>query len=65
MSKPLWGDACLAMGREMAAVALAVVSTKDPRNFTASAGGCFHGMVAKAQAGELRLDRTVWALRRA
>ena len=53
------------MGRELAAVALAVVSTKDPRNFTASAGGCFHDMVAKAQAGELRLDRTVWALRRA
>jgi len=51
------------MGRELAAVALAVVSTKDPYKFTASAGGCFHGMAAKARAGELRLDRTVWALR--
>jgi hypothetical protein len=28
VSKPLWGDACLAMGRELAAVALAIVSTK-------------------------------------
>jgi replication initiation protein RepC len=65
VSKTLWGDACLAMGRELAAVALAVVSTKDAGHFTASAGGYFHGMVAKAKAGELHLDRTVWALRRA
>jgi Replication protein C C-terminal region len=28
VSKSLWGDACLAMGRELAAVALAIVSTK-------------------------------------
>lgn len=65
VSKSLWGDACLAMGRELAAVAIAVVSTKDPEHFTVSPGGYFHGMVAKAKAGELHLDRTVWALRRA
>jgi len=65
VSKSLWGDACLAMGRELAAVAVAVVSTKDPEHFTASPGGYFHGMVAKAKAGQLNLDRTVWALRRA
>ena len=65
VSKFLWGDACLAMGRELAAVALAIVSTKDPGHFTASPGGYFHGMVARARAGELRLERTVWALRRA
>jgi replication initiation protein RepC len=64
VSKSLWGDACLAMGRELAALAIAVVSTKDPEHFTATPGGYFHGMVAKAKAGELRLDRTVWALRR-
>jgi replication protein C-like len=28
VSKSLWGDACLAMGRELAAVALAIVSTR-------------------------------------
>jgi hypothetical protein len=28
VSKSLWGEACLAMGRELAAVALAIVSTK-------------------------------------
>jgi len=65
VSKSLWGDACLAMGRELAAVALAVVSTKDEEHFRTSPGGYFHGMVAKAIAGELHLERTVWALRRA
>jgi replication initiation protein RepC len=29
VSKHLWGDACLTMGRELAAVALAIVSTKE------------------------------------
>jgi len=65
ISKSLWGDACLAMGRELAAVALAVVATKDPGHFTSSPGGYFHGMVIKAKAGELHLERTVWAMRRA
>jgi len=65
ISKPLWGDACLTLGRELAAVALAVVSTKDPAHFTVSPGGYFHGMVTKARAGELHLERTIWALRRA
>jgi len=65
VSKPLWGDACLVMGRDLAAVALAIVSTKDPAHFTGSPGGYFHGMVAKARAGELHLERTVWAMRRA
>ena len=65
VSKSLWGDACLAMGRELAAVALAIVSSKEAEHFRTSPGGYFHGMVAKANAGELHLERTVWALRRA
>ena len=65
VSKPLWGDACLAMGREQAAIALAIVSTKEAEHFRTSPGGYFHGMVAKARAGDLHLERTVWALRRA
>jgi replication initiation protein RepC len=65
VSKPLWGDACLTMGRDLAAVALAIVSTKDPEHFRTSPAGYFHGMVAKARAGELHLERTVWAMRRA
>jgi replication initiation protein RepC len=65
VSKSLWGEACLAMGRDLAAVALAIVSTKEADHFRTTAGGYFHGMVAKARAGELHLERTVWALRRA
>ena len=65
VSKSLWGEACLAMGRDLAAVALAIVSTKEPGYFKSSPGGYFHGMLAKHIAGELHLERTVWALRRA
>lgn len=64
VSKPLWGDACLTMGRELAAVALAIVSTKEPGHFRTTPGGYFHGMVQKAKADELHLERTVWAMRR-
>jgi replication initiation protein RepC len=53
------------MGREQTATALAVVSTKDPEHFRTTPGGFSHGMVAKAKAGELNLDRTLWAMRRA
>jgi replication initiation protein RepC len=65
VSKPLWGDACHAMGREMAALALAIVSTKDPAHFKTTPGGYFHGMVDKHKAGALNLDRTIWGLRHA
>jgi replication initiation protein RepC len=65
VSKSLWGDACLAMGRERAAIAIAIVSAKDPAHFRTSAGGYFHGMVTKAKAGHLNLDRTLWGMRRA
>ena len=65
ISKSLWGEACLAMGREMAALALAIVSTKEAEHFRTTPGGYFHGMVAKARSGELHLERTVWALRHA
>ena len=63
ISQPLWGEACGAMGREEAAIALAIVSTKPAGHFTSSPGGYFHGMVAKAKAGELNLTRTIWGLR--
>lgn len=64
VSKPLWGEACLAMGRERAAIALAVLSTKPAGHFRTSPGGYFFGMVAKARAGELNLDRTIWGIRK-
>jgi replication initiation protein RepC len=65
ISKSLWGEACLTMGREQAAVAVAIVSAKDPTYFRTTAGGYFHGMVIKAKIGELNLDRTLWGMRRA
>ena len=65
VSKPLWSDACLTMGRNLTAAALAIVSTKDPEHFRTTPAGYFHGMVQKAKAGELHLDRSVWALRQA
>lgn len=51
------------MGREHAAIALAIVSTKAADYFRGSAGGYFHGMVAKARAGDLNLSRTIWGMR--
>ena len=65
VSKSLWGEACVAMGREQAAIAIAVVSIKDPGHFRTTPGGYFHGMVTKAKAGALNLDRTLWGMRRA
>lgn len=63
ISKFVWGDACLAMGREQAAIAVAIVSTKSPTHFRSSAGGYFYGMVSKAKVGELHLARTIWGMR--
>ena len=53
------------MGRECAAVAVALVSAKPAEHFRTSPGGYFHGMVAKAKAGKLNLVRTIWGLRQA
>jgi hypothetical protein len=47
------------------AIALAVVATKGIRRISGRPRGYFHGMVTKAKAGELNLDRTLWAMRRA
>jgi replication initiation protein RepC len=63
VSKSLWGEACLVMGREEAAIAVAIVSAKPAGHFRSSPGGYFHGMLAKAKTGELNLARTIWALR--
>jgi replication initiation protein RepC len=65
ISRPLWGEACLTMGRECAAVAVALVSVKPVEHFRTSPGGYFYGMVRKAKAGELNLVRTIWGLRQA
>jgi replication initiation protein RepC len=63
VSLPLWGEACRTMGRDQAALALAIVSTKPEGHFTRGAGGYFAGMVRKYASGDLHLDRPVWALK--
>lgn len=63
VSKSLWGEACLTMGREQAAIAIGIVSAKPEEHFRTTPGGYFHGMVMKAKAGTLNLARTVWGLR--
>jgi replication initiation protein RepC len=63
ISKFIWGEACLTMGREKAAIAVAIVSAKPSAHFRGSPGGYFHGMVSKAKAGELHLARTIWGMR--
>jgi replication initiation protein RepC len=65
VSRSLWAEACQSMGRDEAALALAIVSTKPAAHFSRSAGGYFAGMVRKHQKGELHLQRSLWALREA
>ena len=65
VSPSLWGEACRIMGRETAALALAIVSTKQDGHFRSGPGGYFAGMVRKSEKGELYLERTIWALREA
>jgi replication initiation protein RepC len=63
VSVSLWAEACRVMGREQAALALAIVSTKPATHFTRGAGGYFAGMLRKYERGELRLERSLWALK--
>ena len=37
--KPLWGEACLTMGRGQAVIAIAIISTKDSAHFRTTPGG--------------------------
>ena len=46
--------------REQAAIAVAIVSAKPADHFRSTPGGYFHGMVTRAEAGELNLSRTIW-----
>jgi replication initiation protein RepC len=63
VNRTLWATACQTMGREIAAIALAIVSTRPPHHFTSGPGGYFAGMLRKYEKGELRLERTLWKLK--
>ena len=63
INRTLWARACQVMGREYAAVALALVSTRPAGHFTSGPGGYFAGMLRKFERGELCLSRTLWKLK--
>jgi len=63
ISQFAWGEACLTMGRKQAAVAVALLAAKPADHFPEGAGAYFLGMVDRAKAGELHLDRSWFALR--
>jgi replication initiation protein RepC len=63
INRTLWARACDVMGRETAAVAMAIVSTRPAEHFTSGPGGYFAGMLRKFEKGELHLERTLWRLK--
>jgi replication initiation protein RepC len=65
INRTLWARACDVMGREYAAVAVAIVSTRPPEHFTSGPGGYFAGMLRKFEknAQNLCLARTLWKLK--
>ena len=63
VNRTLWSRACQVMGREYAAVALAIVSTRPAEHFTSGPGGYFAGMLRKFERGELCLSRTLGKLK--
>jgi replication initiation protein RepC len=65
INSTLWARACQVMGREYAAVALAIVSTRPAQHFTSGPGGYFAGMLRKFEENpaNLCLARTIWKLK--
>jgi len=62
----LYGEACRLLGRRMAAIAVAVISTKASGHFRqAGPGGYLRGMLRRAREGALHLDRSIFGLREA
>jgi hypothetical protein len=61
----LWARAWQVMGREYAAVAVAIVSTRPAGHFTSGPGGYFAGMLRKFEKDpkDLCLGRTLWKLK--
>ena len=64
VSKSVWDDACVKMGRPRAAIAIALVTTKEPGRIK-NPGGYFRSMLRKDMEGELHLDQSIWGLRHA
>ena len=56
ISRTLWARACLVMGRPYAAVAMALVSTRQAGHFTSSPGGYFAGIEGRYRRGGENAD---------
>ncbi|WP_161600862.1 plasmid replication protein RepC [Teichococcus oryzae] len=62
--RTLYGEACRALGRPGAAVAIAIISTKPAEYFhSCGAGGYLRGMLRRAGQGQLHLERSIHGLR--
>lgn len=62
ISRHAWGDACLDLGPEAAAIALAIVAVKHQRGIVHSPGGYFRQMTRRHATGELHLAPSVFGL---
>lgn len=62
ISRHAWGDACLDLGPEAAAIALAIVKVKHQRGIVRSPGGYFRQMTRRHATGELHLAPSVFGL---
>jgi replication initiation protein RepC len=62
ISKSAWGEACRAMGRDRAAVAVALITTKEPGHIK-NPGGYFREMLRRDMTGDLHLDWSIYGLR--
>ena len=63
ISQAAWAAACVAMGRERAALSVAIISARPQTHFRSSPGAYLLGMIRKANTGRLDLARTIWGLR--
>jgi replication initiation protein RepC len=62
--RQLYGEACQRLGRRPAAVAIAIISAKNPDHFHSSGpGGYLRGMLRRASLGQLFLERSIFGLR--
>ena len=62
VSRHAWGQACVVLGRIEAVTVLAAISARRAAGEVRSPGGLLRRMVELHQAGELRLDRTLFGL---
>lgn len=60
ISEHAWNTAQKALGAEVAAAAVALIYDKHASGEVSSPGGYLRGMVQKARAGELHLDRSFY-----